>query len=395
METWERDYRQARFRDVNFYVDSDDSGPFGRRVAIHEFPERDEPVVQDLGRNKREFTLEGYLLGADYINETNRLIDACEMESPGELVHPTRGARVVKCTSMRIRNTSKKRRISYVSLSFIQADEFIPELEEITDSALSVVNSRTSALSKLSEYFVEVFDVVNLPYSYAVNAQNAFISFISQVESNRSIVSSASGFMRLVKTSVENVALYVFSSTDLIGSIISLLSFGTTEDDDYPATEDTARNQFTEIRKLFEFTPTRVVDSTDPTMTMSYSIQAAALISVTGLLPLITYDSLDEAIIFKTIILDKIDSLVASINNDSVYESLYDLRKSIMIDMEQRAFTLSRLSTTILSESLPALTMSYRLYGDLEQEDDLIKRNSILHPGFMPGGVELEVLLNA
>lgn len=395
MEPWELDYRPARFRDAGFYVDSDECGPFGQRVAIHEFPNRDDPVVQRLGKNKHEFSFDAYCLGKDYINDIKKLMDACEDESPGELVLPILGSRVCVCTGMKIRTKSSTRRIAYASLTFIQVDSFIPELEESIDSTVNLLSNRKTALEKLSEYFSDAYNLVNKPYAYALNAQETLNNFLSQVSSNRSIVGSASGFMRILRSSATQVAFLVFDAADLISSISSLLSFGTSEDDDsFPATSDNARNQFTEVRKFFSFEPERVIDDTDPSIIMAQSIQAASLISLTGLLPLIEYDSLDEAEVFKSIVLTKIDYLSSVIVDDRIYESLYELRKSIMIDMEQRSFTLSRLSNIILNESTPALVLSFQLYGNLDQEEDLIKRNSALHPGFLPGGQELEVLLN-
>ncbi|MNN99925.1 hypothetical protein D3C81_2196910 [compost metagenome] len=52
MSEW-RDRKQgASFRGVPFLVDTD-SVPVGRRTQLHEFPQRDQPFVEDLGRRTR------------------------------------------------------------------------------------------------------------------------------------------------------------------------------------------------------------------------------------------------------------------------------------------------------------------------------------------------------
>jgi len=43
---------------------------------------------------------------------------------------------------------------------------------------------------------------------------------------------------------------------------------------------------------------------------------------------------------------------------------------------------------------MPAIVLAYRLYGDAERADEIVARNRVRHPGFVPGGQPLEVLSN-
>ncbi|WP_270796216.1 DNA circularization N-terminal domain-containing protein [Aeromonas sp. QDB11] len=75
----------ASFRGVAFKVDSDDL-QVGRRTVLHEYPGRDTPSVEDLGRETREYAISAYLIGHDFIAERDRLIEALEQAGPGDLV---------------------------------------------------------------------------------------------------------------------------------------------------------------------------------------------------------------------------------------------------------------------------------------------------------------------
>jgi len=61
---WRDRLRPAAFRGIPFEV-SAATGSFGRRTARHEFPQRDTPAVEDLGRRTRELQITGFVIGAD------------------------------------------------------------------------------------------------------------------------------------------------------------------------------------------------------------------------------------------------------------------------------------------------------------------------------------------
>jgi prophage DNA circulation protein len=86
---------------VPFGVLSSD-GHFGRRQALHEYPFRDTPWIEDMGRSARKISLVGFLvendpiLGVgDVIAQRDRMIAACETAGQGSLIHPTLGALTV------------------------------------------------------------------------------------------------------------------------------------------------------------------------------------------------------------------------------------------------------------------------------------------------------------
>ena len=51
----------ARFRNARFHVDSA-VRESGRRIVPHEYPKKDVPYAEDMGRRAREFTIRGYII---------------------------------------------------------------------------------------------------------------------------------------------------------------------------------------------------------------------------------------------------------------------------------------------------------------------------------------------
>jgi prophage DNA circulation protein len=117
---WRRDLRPASFRGAEFHIEiiTRDNG---RRIVIHEFPKKEEPYSEDMGRHAKKFSVRGYcitypinsaqeaqnpagslLYRRDYRLARNALLTELETEGPGLLVLPTLPAMMVVNTGYRI-----------------------------------------------------------------------------------------------------------------------------------------------------------------------------------------------------------------------------------------------------------------------------------------------------
>jgi prophage DNA circulation protein len=72
--TWRTRMQPASFRGAGFLVEGHD-GEVGRRLAVHEYPERDLPYAEDLGRKARVFKITGLVIGPDYMAQRDALLD--------------------------------------------------------------------------------------------------------------------------------------------------------------------------------------------------------------------------------------------------------------------------------------------------------------------------------
>lgn len=89
----------ASFRGVPFEVTSG-SLKAGRRTVVHEYPQRDKPYVEDLGKATRQITIEAFVVGDDYIARGTALLAEIEKPGSGALIHPWLGEMTVTVTSV-------------------------------------------------------------------------------------------------------------------------------------------------------------------------------------------------------------------------------------------------------------------------------------------------------
>jgi prophage DNA circulation protein len=93
---WKLDLQPASYNGAGFHVEVNTRAG-GRRIANHEYPKRDIPYAEDMGRKSRRFSVTGYVISgplvSDYTIGRDALIDQLEIAGPGRLVLPTGLAR--------------------------------------------------------------------------------------------------------------------------------------------------------------------------------------------------------------------------------------------------------------------------------------------------------------
>lgn len=88
---WAANLQPASWRGVPFAVEVD-TYRGGRRIALHEYPYRDDPWPEDTGRATRRIAITGFLLGDDVFDQRSALIAALEQPGPGTLIHTSFGS---------------------------------------------------------------------------------------------------------------------------------------------------------------------------------------------------------------------------------------------------------------------------------------------------------------
>ncbi|MFB9087676.1 DNA circularization N-terminal domain-containing protein [Erwinia tracheiphila] len=82
---------KGSFRGVPFRMIEDTTLTGGRRIVRHEYPLRDEGLTEDMGRALRQYAFTAVVVGDDYFDQRDALINALEAGDVGELVHPNWG----------------------------------------------------------------------------------------------------------------------------------------------------------------------------------------------------------------------------------------------------------------------------------------------------------------
>jgi len=111
----------------------------------------------------------------------------------------------------------------------------------------------------------------------------------------------------------------------------------------------------------------------------------------TDVAPPAGYDSYDDAVAVRAALTDRIDTMNETAPDD-VYDELVQVRADVSDAVPGPTQSLAHLVTETPPITVPALVLTYRLYGNLFLTEDLISRNHVRYPGFVPGGQPLQVL---
>ncbi|MGZ8406471.1 MAG: DNA circularization protein, partial [Caulobacteraceae bacterium] len=144
---WRDQLLPASFRGVPFEIDEHEH-EFGRRNVTHEYPLRDKPYNEDLGRKTRRWTITAYVAGPDYMQGRDDLIAAIETEGPGRLVHPYLGEKLVAVETSTVGESSGAGGLAAFNLVFVETGENLaPAISDDTQElALNAADEASETL---------------------------------------------------------------------------------------------------------------------------------------------------------------------------------------------------------------------------------------------------------
>lgn len=125
--SWRDRFRPASFRGVTFYVETG-ARAGGRRGVNFEYPKRDVPSDEDMGRRAKRWAVTGYVIGPDYDIDAQDLEDALNAEGPGALVQPNFGEMQVRCDTYARQESKDRMGMAVFEMVFIEAGTSAPDL---------------------------------------------------------------------------------------------------------------------------------------------------------------------------------------------------------------------------------------------------------------------------
>jgi prophage DNA circulation protein len=144
MSIWRDNLRPASFRGVEFHV-SAGSRSSGRRGIEFEYPKRDDPYFEDLGRMARRWSVTGYVIGSDYQRRADALCQALEAIDPATLVHPTMGTMRVVCQPYT--RSEKKTEGGYAEFDMVFLEAGSNMLSRLTENTQAIASDMASRLT--------------------------------------------------------------------------------------------------------------------------------------------------------------------------------------------------------------------------------------------------------
>lgn len=160
--SWKDQLRSASFRGIPFKIFSA-STSIGRRSVVHQYPFRDKPLIEDMGQDADEFTIEGFVLAnldndQDYFNERDSLISALREKGPGTLIHPFFGELEVSLLGKSpVSESFSEGGIARFTMTFIQSEANQFPFQDV-DNVGAVNEEADKASDEIEDSFGEKYN---------------------------------------------------------------------------------------------------------------------------------------------------------------------------------------------------------------------------------------------
>lgn len=413
--SWRERLLPASFRGVPFGVEGSDDR-FGRRGQTHEFPARDVPYHEDLGRAARQSSLTAFLIGDDYLEQRDRLLSAIEEGGPGTLVHPWFGSlQVCIDGSCSVSHRWDEGGYCAISLAFVEAGEQrYPTRGRDTEQALL---DQAAALDVSAvDLFAQTYDVLGVPDYVVAGSIAQATAMLDELAGKLAVFDAAllapltaiqdqvEGWLGPVRDGAAQFAASVSGlwskvsdlsqkPLQLQSQIRSLLAFS-----GLPSlrpfglwpTQSAAtrrgvinRNATAALLRQTAVAQALRLVATLPSVPAPVLVSRPAVDAQVAAVPslVVGHQDLLELRAELGAVLDQ-ESLRAA--DDLVFQQIESVRVAAHADLTDRASQAPRLVTLQAADVLPAVVLAALWQDDASRADELVTRNRIRHPGFVP-----------
>jgi prophage DNA circulation protein len=384
--------RPASFRGVPFYVYGSDMET-GRRVQVHEYPQRDTPYAQDMGRSTRHPKFDAFVVGEHYVDQANALLGALEAYGPGTLINPWFGSMQASVTGCSV---AFSRELGYAkfSLSFVESGELT--FPSAADSTASLSRTAADNLDVAStDFFSQAFEVAGMISDVADQATRAYGTVLDFIANPAFALASLTGWNNLPGNLASLVAL--FGGPLKLGQTFSgLLDLRGKA----AANGITGSNAVAVpiLRGLTRMAGNPALANPAPVTASTLSAKQVAVngqairsharqvilvqaVRLSSYLDAVVYDDTQA---LKTELTMALDAETLTTTDDNLYQALMTARMAVWQDLTERSRGAARLLTLTPAAVMPALVLAYDLHQDAGRADEIIARNNIRNPGFVP-----------
>ncbi|SNT07841.1 DNA circularization protein [Pseudomonas segetis] len=421
---------RGSYRGADFFVERSDT-TVGRRWLVHEYPRRDVPYTEDMGRRAKEWRLSLFVAGDDYDQQRDKLIKALDAPGAATLVHPYIGTMSAVATDARFSESTREGGVCVFEVTFTESgQQLMPETSIDTQLEVGLAAEILEALT--DQDFLDRWSIEGLTGWSLASIERDLASVIDGLEQFiggiaediTSVIRFPANIVGMILggyNQLRNAVMRPVNALDLYSGNSPLSGNGESDSSSRNAlnlsTSSQSASGFGRLR-LAPGTPVRAVRMLTeasasgyavdiPPMDTPENIQRAnnivAAAQLNGRLAAVTaarvvaetdWVSRQDADAAGTDALNLIDQQIQTVEpiNDDVFNALIVLRAALSTDLRSRALALPNISTYTPQVTLPAVVIAHRLYGDATRADEICVRNSVRHPGALRGGMVLEVL---
>lgn len=422
----------ASFRGVSFWVESSDLS-VGRRTVTHQYPQRDEPFTEDLGRAAREYRFSAFVLGEDYIEQAKKLREALEKPGAATLVHPEFGEIQVVAQPGASMSFSQSMRRANFSLAFVEAglnafptpegasqqasraaadqvseaaaDSFEDSLtlDDIEDFVQDALNGdlldaldiiSNSEIAKVLDFADRVSDLANDAISLVRGGPKAFATKLMGALGLSRLATTVAGWQRVGKSLCALADDLRGDDDEPVYSTVKPRSAEVIESNRkavYSLCRQAVLVQAVGVSTLIGTDVDSTVasssilpdDGEDVVDTASGTTSTASVTSsgTASQTPTISYDEMLEA---RETIVGRLEEEMLDVEDDRVFMALREAATAVSKDLSFRAEEQARLYDYDAGAVLPSCVTAMELYGDATRAQEIVVRNGVTNPLFCP-----------
>lgn len=385
----------------------------GRRATSIDLPMRDDPEHEDMGRRARRYTVTAVIVGDDYDRDRQALVDVLEKRGPHVFSHPWWGEYpvIVEEAGTFEESVEKGRGVS-VNLTLTEAGKSTQLTATISPTAVMVAAIAAAELAAAADFVAE-FET-GLGDSFAQAA--AAISEVSdKVDSVNNKIAAALGIADGVLAAMDELkdqaaqalnapAALASALQGLLSQVAGLLGLTEGVEEEYPGqaakvATDAALSTASELGAVdvtaqppFPGGPVHP-QTLRATRAIGKAVRTMSLVSISGAFRTLPLESATAAAQVLSTLSKLTDQLLDDPQtSDALAAALADLRAAMQQQLDATTGDLPATITYTPAGAVPALLIAWLVYGDPTRDLEIVARNEVLDPNFVPGGEELELL---
>lgn len=373
MRDWLSAFRPATFRGVPFFVEYENADG-GRRVAVSPIAYSSIHVTEDMGGQVRSVSLTAYVAGDRSDADARALMGALDVAGAATLILPMLGPIRVRAVTW---NLSRARpRAGYVGfdVEFVAAGRSGPSFAPVP-GRLSIAARLAEGVAVLSDAAVAGTRTVTVGRAAALaDAVAAAVASLASVADASGVSGDARIRVADIGREISALNLEPVSGAGTIAErVVQSALVIATSGAPLPAADAFAAT----------------IDQRKDAM----SLVASAVFAAGFCLALVSADYLSrqDARRARERISPTVDPVLEEIGaglDVSVHEWLMEVAALAAADLSDAAANRAPLVMVRTERSMPATALAYALYGDASRAGDLVARNAISTPAFMPTAFE-------
>lgn len=395
---WLKTLWPASFKGLPFHVEADDESG-GRRKAVHLSPGIDDPYIEDMGADKREFSVSAYVASDKADAHAAALIAICDEPGAGLLVLPSHGPIRVQSTTFKRSRKGDKHGYIALELNFIRdrGQQREPSLLSLANLVFVAADDLIGEISDFCGDVISALDAADYVIGSAVDAIRDVAGFFESIRISAPVQPSASAIQRVAIQSLYDgapVMVHRLTGVDAaLGSAILAAARGLGDGMAAPA----ARAAFL---PLLAALPDGAVDPAATANGQAAARNANAVYAAARIAALaVIAESVarDETIAdraagitLRADIAELFDAEIVGLDmqHGGLISAVQGLRNQAIDYLSRRILNLAPVITANANVSLPSLVWAWSLYGDPARAGELVARNKVDHPSFMPLMIE-------